>query len=319
MVSLVLGVAGRLTGRHIPRPEQVGFKDADRIAREIAHIRDKFGSCLFVTFVSSALRVCLEAKRLGIDMAGVTVLAGGEPPTPSKVSSITACGARWLPGYWCTEAGAVGKGCASPSDESDVHLYKDMFGLIQHPRKAPGCGMIVDAFLFTSLLSSSPKVMINVEMDDYGIVEERSCGCPLHDMGYHTHLRQIRSFSKLCSEGMCLLPSDVLRLLEEELPASFGGTCNDYQLVEEEDDRGFTRLVLHIDPEVQIPDEETVSETLSRFLRQHSLVGAMTSSIWDQAGTIVVSRQSPRHTGTGKLLPLLRGNGRKRHHRSQGI
>jgi len=88
----------------------------------------------------------------------------------------------------------------------------------------PGSDITVDAFHFTTLLPTARKLLLNVESDDYGVVETRSCGGPLESYGYTEHLRQIRSFRKLTGEGVTLVGSEMLRILEEVLPARFGGS-----------------------------------------------------------------------------------------------
>ncbi len=304
LTVIALRAAGRLAGFPIPKAEHAAFKDVERVVAAIARLLKLHGKCLLVTFVSSALRVCLEALRLGIDLTGTTILSGGEPPTPAKVETITSSGARWFPGYWFSEAGAVAKSCANPVDENDLHLFEDMFGLIQHKRKVDGHDITVDAFLCTSLLPMAPKVMINVELDDYGVIESRPCGCPLHEAGYQTHLRNIRSYSKLCCEGMSLLQGEMLHILEEILPERFGGSPNDYQLWEEEDSSGFTNLVLVVDPSIPAVDISAVEKTIADTLKQETTNGAMAQSILQQAHSLKVRREKPKITASGKLLPL---------------
>ena len=50
---------------------------------------------------------------------------------------------------------------------------------------------------------------------DFGIVEQRRCGCPLDAAGYRIHLRGVRSVSKLTVEGVSLVGSEMVRILEE--------------------------------------------------------------------------------------------------------
>ena len=72
--------------------------------------------------------------------------------------------------------------------------------------------------------------------------------CPLERYGYTEHISRIRSYSKLTGEGVTLVGSEMLRILEEVLPSRFGGSPLDYQLLEEEDEQGFTRLHLLVSP-----------------------------------------------------------------------
>jgi hypothetical protein len=63
-----------------------------------------------------------------------------------------------------------------------------------------------------------------------------------------THLSSIRSFEKLTAGGMTFLDADVVRVLEEVLPARFGGAPTDYQLVEDESEDGQPRVLLLVHP-----------------------------------------------------------------------
>ena len=162
---------GQLYGAPIPAPEPVPLDKASIVARWMAETVKKHGGCVLRANVSKALRVCLAAREEGIDLAGTIFMGGGEPPTPAKVRQITESGARWIPTYFFTEVGAVGWGCARPVDPNDIHLFKDSLALIQYPRRMPGSDITVDAFHFTSLLPTAPRLMLNVESDDYGIIE----------------------------------------------------------------------------------------------------------------------------------------------------
>jgi hypothetical protein len=295
--------AGRLAGARLPWPE-LGSLDGVAVARW-AHARVRaHGACLIRTSVSLALRVANAARAEGLDLTGATFLGGAEPPTPAKVRGITASGARYVPNYFITEAGAVGMGCAQPVDGSDVHFYRDSLALIQCPRHVPGTALTVDAFSFTSLLPSASKLLLNVEMDDYGVVEERACGCPLERHGLTQHLREIRSFRKLTGEGMTLVGTEMVHILEDVLPARFGGSPLDYQLVEEEDPDGFTRLSLLVSPRVRIDDEQQVIDTVLEALGRGSVAADLARALWAKARTLRVVRAEPIWTARGKLMPL---------------
>jgi hypothetical protein len=176
----------------------------------------------------------------------------------------------------------------------------------------PGSEIEVDAFNVTSLLLTTPKLMLNVEIDDYGILEQRSCGCPLESHGFTTHLREIRSFRKLTGEGVTLVGSEMLRILEEVLPSRFGGSPLDYQLLEEEDEDGFTRLSLLINPGVEIADEDAVVEAIFQAMGESSIGADSARAIWSQARILRVKRAAPVWTARGKLMPLHLENGERR-------
>jgi hypothetical protein len=198
----------------------------------------------------------------------------------------------------------MGMGCGSPVECNDLHLLTDAFAVIQRPCEVPGSDMKVPAFAVTSLLPSAPKLMLNAEIDDYGIVEERSCGCPLEECGLKTHVRSIRSFRKLTGEGVTLVGSEMVEVLERVLPARFGGSLLDYQLLEEEDARGFTRLSLLIHPRIPIENDAAVIDTMITALGKGSAGADSARAIWRQADTLRVRRMEPIWTERGKYMPL---------------
>ena len=76
--------------------------------------------------------------------------------------------------------------------------------------------------LAAKLIRDHLNIFINLELDDYGLVETRRCGCLFESLGLTTHLRHIRSFRKLTGEGVSLVGSDMARVLEEVLPSTYG-------------------------------------------------------------------------------------------------
>jgi len=297
MTLFIVGV-GRLSGVRLPWPEQVGLERAEVVARWAAETAAAHGACVLRCVASMALRVSVAAREHGLSLAGVTIMVGGEPITPAKVAEITRSGARWIPTYAFTEGGNIGIGCARPAGWDDIHLYKDLHAVIQAPHQIGGSGVTVPALHFTTLAPAARKILLNAENGDYGIIESRPCGCPLEGHGFTDHLRQIRSFGLLATEGTMVLVSDMMRVLEEILPARFGGSPLDYQMIEEEDGDGFTRLNLLVHPRVHIADEAEVVRTVVQHLTGSN------RNLWTEAGTIRVKRMEPVTTVRDKLIPL---------------
>jgi hypothetical protein len=299
----VLGM-GRLSGVAFPRPEPVRLEEAGIIARWMAETIAADGGCYLGAFASMALRVAIAALDEGIDLTGGVFSGGGEPPTPAKTETIRKTGARVVPTYYFSEAGAVGLPCAHPVDCNDQHFMRDHLALIQHARRVPGTEIEVNAFLFTTLLPSATKILLNVESDDYGTIEARKCGCLWEKYGFPEHIRHIRSFRKLTGEGMTLVGSEMERILQQDLPRRFGGTALDYQLLEEEDSRGFTRLSVVVSPRIDLPDEQQVIDTVLAGLRRGSEGADGARATWAQARSFRVRRIEPIWTARGKLMPL---------------
>jgi hypothetical protein len=242
----------RFHGLKFPLPQYIPLNAPLSIAQKLAEVAQK-NNITCKTATSKCVRISVAAQQHNIDLTGVTFYGTSEPATPAKVATIKSSGANFISHYSSTEAGEIGLACANPADVSDVHFLKNNLAMIQRPQEV--FDQTVNALHFTTLLPSNPKMMLNVQSDDFGIVEERDCGCPLYQMGLTQHLRQISSFRKLTGGGVTLVGSDMVHILEHVLPSQFGGSLFDYQLVEEETEDGFTKLLLYVDPSVTINDE----------------------------------------------------------------
>jgi hypothetical protein len=301
--NLALLVA-RMSGARVRWPEYLPLDQAGVLARWARDRIKESGGCTIHASVSRILRLAVAAREEGIDLTGAILRGGGEPPTHAKVSQITRTGATFRSGYAYTEVGGVGTCCLATNEPNDQHFWRDHLAMIQAPRQVPGFEIEVSAFCFTTLLRTAPKLMLNVESDDYGIVDTRPCGCPWEELGLPEHIREIRSFRKLTGEGVTLIGSDMERILEEVLPGRFGGSSLDYQLAEEEDEQGFTRLTLLVAPTVNLPDEQAAVAAVLEGLQHLGTTVGGAYNLWQQAKTVRVRREAPQLTARGKLMPL---------------
>lgn len=294
----------RALGGTVPFPRIAKPNQAVEIAQWMSKAIQTYGRCLLFAPPSRAMRVAIAAQQAGIDLRGAVTRGGGEPLTPAKAEAIRAAGMYHIPSYVTTETGIIAYGCAQPSSVDDMHVVTDWIALITWSHYVDSIGGTVPALNLTTLMDSASKMMLNVQIDDYGIVEERHCGCELENYGYTTHLSEIRSYSKLVGEGVTLIGNEMLNIIEQVLPARFGGSALDYQLMEQEDERGFTRLYLNISPRIEIADEQAVLAVVLKGLRESSPMGDATHSVWQQTNTIQIKRIEPVATGRGKLFPL---------------
>src|SRR5215207_8513007 len=298
-----LGVA-RAAGARVSWPTYLPFEDAVKLARWARDQVQRHGGCTVHSSVSRIMRIAVAARADGIELTGAILRGGGEPPTPAKVSQITSTGATFRSSYAFSEVGTVGSSCLHSDAPNDQHFMEDHLAMIQASRTVPGFSIEVPAFCFTSLLASAPKLLLNVESDDYGTADQRPCGCTWETLGFRTHVRDIRSFRKLTGEGVTLVGSDMERILDELLPARYGGTALDYQFVEEEDERGFTRLTLRVAPHLPLPSDSEVVDFVLDALNNAGGGASMAQAMWRQAGTIRLRREQPMMTARGKMLPL---------------
>jgi hypothetical protein len=292
---------GRLRGLDLPAPEFAPVTASATVLDTLLILRRRRGRAALITSPSAAVRLAGLAHRWGESLENVHLLLGSEPLTAGKAEEIRGTGATTGTMYVFTEGGAVGGACGDPGWADDMHFLEDCFALILN-RRTMDAGEY-DAFMFTSLLDSAPKIMLNVESDDFGRFESRRCTCPWGELGLHQHVGAVRSFTKLKGEGSTVLGTNCIQILEEVLPREFGGRSIDYQLLEAEDEQHLTRLFLLVSPHLGPIDEQAL---LARFVSALKVTDAPRGmpTLWSQAQTIRVVRQDPVPTRTGKLLPF---------------
>ncbi len=296
---------GRMRGVRIPQPEFADFNNTLKVAESLSGIIKEHGGCFVTTYPSSALRICKIAREKELDVGGTKFLIGGEPITDSKRREIESAGAKVIAYYGSMEAGTIGMGCANPRKSDDCHLFKYYIALIQQGRDIRNFNVSVDAFLVTSFLPNAPKILLNVETGDMGVIEERRCGCAWEKLGFVEHVHTIRSFEKMTGEGMTILNTDLLRIVEEVLPEKFGGSITDYQIVEREEKGGLTKLDILISPDIGEVDEKEALETILTELKirgRDSGSSGLSSEVWRKAETIKIKREYPRRTRIGKIF-----------------
>jgi hypothetical protein len=300
--EVVHRIARRAAG--FPKPELVPLDDADKVGDYLVRATGEGVRPCLNTYASAAVRICLAMGERGRRLDGVTFLLRGEPLTPARRDVIEASGAEVVQTYGFAEGGPVASQCPNRGDApDDVHVYLDAFAITQRPRETVG-GQRVDALLLTALRPAAPKILLNTEIGDCGVLEERDCGCLFDEVGYRTHLHTIRSFEKLTGEGMTILAADLHHVLERGLPSRFGGTVTDYQLVEQEDGRGLVRYSLFVSPEVKVADDGVLAAAFLEELGKLKIQYPFMVSLWSRADVLRVVRQRPLQSARGKTMPF---------------
>ena len=296
-------MASRIWGKPLPAPEHIPLDQADRVAGWMNEQVRAEAPALLDTNVASAIRVCQAARGRDLDIAGSLFRTGGEPLTDSRAAFIESTGSRVVVNYGIAEAGRLGMACGDPVAVDDVHLFLDKVAVLQQPKTLGSAGPQVPALYVTTLHPASPKLMLNVEIGDYGQLLDRSCGCPFGELGLTRHLHTIRSYEKLTSEGMHFLGADLIGALESVLPSRFGGNPTDYQLVEEDVD-GLPRVRVVVSPRVGEVDEKALVEVLLQALDRPDGGRQMMADWWRQGAVLGVVRREPYATGAAKIHPL---------------
>lgn len=295
--SLVAGVP-------LPSPEHVSLDEPLPVAGWMLDVLRRGQRPHLLTFPSSAARLCHAATAAGLDLQGAHITLTGEPITATRLAAIRRSGADAEARYGIIEAGPIGYGCLAPEAPDDVHLLHDLVAAIQPGADGAGAGLPPDALLFTSLRATAPFALLNVSMGDRATMTGRRCQCPLEQLGWTTHLREIGSLEKLTAGGMSFLDTDVIPVLEEVLPARFGGGPTDYQLVEDEGEAGEPRLRLLVSPRVGDVDPHAVAEAFLATMSFGSGVERVMGLMWREARLLRVERRSPLAAVSGKILHL---------------
>ncbi len=304
--GLIFAVS-KLYGCPLAEPEYVGLNEGYKVAQWAAQMISEHGRCVVYTFAGSAVRVCIAAAEANLNLSGTRFLVTGEPLTPQKRKEIESTGATAVPVYGISEAGVIAAGCNQPHAESDhCHLYKDTTAIITHHYSIPHFSLSLDSCLFTSLLYESPKLLLNVGMGDYADISSQPCSCEFAEIGFDTTLSNIRSYEKLTGEGVTFVETDFIRIIEKDLPEAFGGKSTDYQLIEEEDANGLTRLQLYVSPRVgEINEAEAMEKFMALLRRAEDNWWAQSGTeMWKQSQMVRIKREFPIPTASGKILPF---------------
>jgi hypothetical protein len=104
---------------------------------------------------------------------------------------------------------------------------------------------------------------------------------------------------------MMMLDADLLGILDELLPARFGGDPTCYQLVEESES-GQAQLRLLVHPRLGPLDELALAETFLSAIGQLSPAARVLELQWREAGLLQVERCPPLTTAVGKISHLHR-------------
>lgn len=291
-------------GPGFPTPE---FRDIDEIRRVVdwASAKSREGTaCCVTTVPSNAARIAQAAWDMGVSLGHATFHLNGEPLTDAKRKVIQRVGAAALPLYASNQEGFIGHACANPVHPDEVHLNHHMLAVTARPSPLKGHGEPNHPLLFTTLHRTFPTLLLNVENGDCATVEKRDCGCALGKVGLILHLHHIRSYEKFTSEGMNYFYGDLYELFEKIFPSEFGGGPGDYQLREEEDEHGQTRVTLVVHPGVGELSEERLLERLRIALSDGSRANRFMAEVWRSAGTLRVRRETPHASARGKILPL---------------
>ena len=299
LANRFLPALNALSRSGLPSPEHCSSDDPEPVVAWMVDAVARAGGAAITGYASSITAAARWAVEHGVDLTGVAAFPASEPVTEGKLSVMRSAGMTAHPMYAFTPEGTVALQCDRCRAE-EYHVWDQDVAVITR-RRPRGDGSEVDAFLWTSLALEAPRVLVNVENDDYGTVrDDLECGCALGGLGLRTRVADVRGLSKVVSAGISLDGELFDELAEVVLPSRVGGQAGDYQFVEQETPSG-TVVVLHVHPRVGEIDEDVVRHALQGALAV-SDNGALAASVWSSGRGLPILREAPLTTAAGKTL-----------------
>jgi hypothetical protein len=305
--GVVHAIARRCAG--YPKPEDAPLTEPGRVLDYLLQRLDGGARPVVNTSPSAAVLLARVAGDRGRSLAGVHFLLGAEPVTPARWHAIQASGAKAIPTYGTSETGWIGAQFPGVREPDTVHVFREAYAVI--PRgDAEGSDAGAQPLLFTNLRPAGPTVLINAEIGDSAVIETGGVEGPAAAYGYDVRLHTIRSFRKVTVWGVTFAVADLEGIIEETLPARFGGAVGDYQLIEQQDD-GVPLLRLLVSPTIGLIDEQAMKDTLLREVaRKRPIYGFMAEEI-RMTDTLRIERRRPVVTERGKVLAVRPGGHRE--------
>jgi hypothetical protein len=290
----------RLFGAKVPNPTYLDQNDFRPAAEYLARLSGEGAGAVISGFVSSVSRVAAAAVDEDLDVAGAIAIVAGEALTDVKRHVIESAGISVYPTYGASDIGSIGYPCRHMSRGNSVHIFRHGIALaVNRQATADWAGGPVDSLYATPLLPFAPRHLINAEIGDTGLIEEASCDCTFTRLGFNLQVRDIAAISKVTAQGMTVAAGELVQILEERMPARFGGRPGDYQLIEAEG-AAQTEMVLRIRPGAcDVSAEDVLAYFLSETRGLYG--GSMSAMAWAHSRGVRVELAPPVLSATGKF------------------
>lgn len=292
----------RLFGSKAPYPIYLKQNDFLPVANYLRSRLDEGREASISGFVSVIARVAAAAVSSGLDLTGCLALTAGEALTEAKRQVIQSSGMTVYASYGATDFGNFGLPCMHMNKGNCVHIFKEGIALVSRKEDTAWTDTAVNSLYATSILPYSSRIFINAEVGDTGVIEKATCDCSFTRLGFDLQVRDMAAISKITAQGVTIEVSELVPLLEEALPARFGGHPGDYQLSETEA-ASQTEMVLRIRPGVSTAAPE---EILRHFLGDVKRVygGSMSVLSWLHSEGIRAEMAPPVLASTGKFRAI---------------
>ncbi|MBZ5606462.1 MAG: hypothetical protein LAO79_29585, partial [Acidobacteriia bacterium] len=184
-ITSVIVSALRAAGAKVPYPTYLTKDDFSPAAEYVAARKKQGVPIALHGMVSAAARVAGAAIDRGLDVRGTVAVVTGETLTDSKRELIESAGIEVFPIYTTSDFGQIGVPCHEMNSGDCVHIAMPSVALVARPAPSLwGDGELLNSLHVTSVLPFAPRVLINVEMGDTGIIELATCDCEFSRLGY---------------------------------------------------------------------------------------------------------------------------------------
>lgn len=314
-------------GAPAPFPREAPLGRAHEITEWLARGRKAGQRRYLKAFTSSAVRVAHAAREREVSLEGTVFLCGGEATTAARRRYMESAGARVVPRYAATEIGLIAGGCGDPTIQSSshedhslgighqpqraatehtdiMHLYTDRLALVYGEATDPRGSESIRPLLFTSLLPSAGKILLNADLGDTGILSSIACDCVLGKAGLLSGISNVQSRLRHTSEGMSLLIAE-LESIVNNLVLRAGGSPSDcliherisHDVAPSESAASFSQITITIDPRVRLAGDDRFLVEVYNELRVRGEGWKIVAETWSQAGTIRLVRGAPVSPG----------------------
>jgi hypothetical protein len=298
----VVHAAIRILGG-FPKAEPAPVQQLSKVADCLFEMLKSGSKPVVNTVPSAAAALSTFAQEQGRSLEGVSFVLGAEPVTAARRKTIEASDAEAVSTYGTTEAGWVGAQFPEDKLVDEVRIFRDAYAVISRPLEAEP-DLEATPLLFTNLRPAGPKVLINAELGDSGVLEPVKTEDAATEIGYDLRMHTIRSFRKVTAWGVTLALTDLYTVIEEGLPRAFQAGVGDFQLIEEQDEKGISKIVLNVKSTVDARDSQ-IKEVFSRELSSKRLYYRAMAESLDEAGVLRIERRDPIATRAGKVLPVV--------------
>ncbi len=304
----LLGVrfGGWLGGQRVPCAEFADFENVDRILLWLEALRKKGAQRVLRTFVSSALRLTERGKELGIELAGTTIFAGGEPMGEVRRRLLESTGVRVVCRYVATEPGLIAAACDHCERPDEMHVYSDRLAVVPKQGRGGDNRGRREELLFTSLTLHAGKVLLNTDIGDAGALSSRPCSCPLGELGFDLRISGVGTNQRVTVEGMSVTCWELEEAVEKAL-ARAGIGPGRYRYWVERNERGLEQMIVALKAGGLALDADAFAAMVYSSLEQGTSAAKLAASVWRQAGALRVSRVGAQEKWGAKFTPLAPG------------